>query len=71
MRPDIAARIMRRGMTEGWFTAHTLAKHLPGRLATPEQYEGARRIINGTDKAHAIAVYAKQFEDALVAGGWA
>ena len=71
MEPGIAAQIMRRGMTEGWFTAHTLAKHLPGRLATPAQYEGARRIINKLDCAHAIAVYAEQFEAALVAGDWA
>ena len=71
MELDIAAQIMRRGMVEGWFTAHTLGKHLPDRLGTIPQYEGARRIINGTDKAHSIAVYAMQFQDALVAGGWA
>lgn len=71
MEPGIAAKIMRQGMTEGWFTAHTLAKHLPGRLATPQQYEGARRIINGMDRAHAVAVYAGQFQDALLTGGWA
>ena len=71
MEPMIAALIMRRGMTEGWFTGRTLARQLPDRLATPAQYEGARRIINGMDKAHAIAVYAGQFQDALSAGGWA
>ena len=70
MEPTIAAQVMRRGMTEGWFTAHTLAKHLPARLGTIDQFEGARRIINGTDKAHPIAVYAGAFQDALSAGGW-
>ena len=70
MELDIAAKVMRRGMVEGWFTAHTLAKHLPARLGTVDQFEGARRIINGTDRAHPIAVYALQFQDALVAGGW-
>jgi hypothetical protein len=71
MELPIAAQIMRRGMVEGWFTPHTLAKHLPDRLGTVAQFEGARRIINGTDKAHSIAVYAVQFQDALIAGGWA
>lgn len=71
MRPDLAAFIMRRGMVEGWFTKHTLAQHLPDRLGTVAQFEGARRIINGTDKAHSIAMIAVQFQDALVAGGWA
>lgn len=71
MEPAIAAAIMRRGMVEGWFTAHTLRKHLPERLGTPAQYEGARRIINGMDKAGSIAAYAVQFQDALLKGGWA
>ena len=71
MEIDIAAKVMRRGMEEGWFTAHTLGKHLPARLGTVEQFEDSRRIINGTDKAHSIAVYALSFQDALGAGGWA
>ncbi len=70
MEPAIAAAIMRRGMVEGWFTTHTLAKHLPDRLGTIKQFETARRIINGIDKAHSIATYAVQFQDALEAGGW-
>lgn len=77
LRPDIAAKIMRRGMDEGWFTAsadkrrHTLARHLPatGR-ASVEQFRAARRIINGTDKDLLIARHALQFQDALVAAGW-
>ena len=70
MEPPIAAAVMRRGMSEGWFTGHTLAQHLPARIGTVDQFEGARRIINGTDKAHSIATYALQFQAALVAGGW-
>lgn len=70
MEPAIAAAIMRRGMVEGWFTAHNLAKHLPDRLGTERQFETARRIINGTDKAEAIAQYALQFQEALEAGRW-
>jgi hypothetical protein len=70
MEPRIAADIMRRGMIEGWFTGHTLTRHLPERLGTVKQFETARKIINGTDKAHPIALIACDFQDALVAGGW-
>ncbi len=71
MELDIAAQVMKRGMKEGWFTRHTLGSHCPDWKATLEQFEGARKIINGTDKAHAIAVYAMQFQEALIAGGYA
>lgn len=64
MRPDIAARIMKQGMESGAFTGKKLSDYLPG------DYVEARRIINGTDKAHKIAGYARSFEDALIAGGW-
>jgi putative chitinase len=69
--PNIAAKIMRRGMEEGWFTGKKFADYLPsvGR-ATSGQYSRARYIINGSDKAQQIAGHAKSFEDALVAGGW-
>ena len=76
MRIDIAARIMRRGMVEGWFAGdrigrrHTLKRHLPEPVATREQYASARRIINGTDKADLVAGYALEFQKALQAGGW-
>lgn len=71
MELPIAAQVMRRGMVEGWFTKHTLAQHLPDRIGTMTEFEQARRIINGTDKAHSIATYALQFQDALIAGSWA
>lgn len=72
MRPDIAARIMRLGMAEGWFTGRKMANFLPsaGR-ATRGQFTKARAIINGTDKAEKIAQEALDFQDALTAGGWA
>ncbi len=65
MKPDVAARILRDGMEHGRFTGKKLADYLPG------DYVGARRIINGTDKAHEIAGHAHAFETALIAGGWA
>lgn len=75
--PDIAARIMVRGMQEGWFAGdkagkrHTLARHLPSKgAASVAQMTSARRIINGTDKAGKIAAEAMKFQRALEAGGW-
>ncbi|WP_234851018.1 hypothetical protein [Sinorhizobium meliloti] len=67
MRQDIAAKIMFVGMTEGWFTGKKLADYLAGDKA---DYVGARRIINGTDKARTIAGHAAVFEKALKAAGY-
>jgi len=71
MDPEIAAKVMRKGMEAGWFTGKKLSDYLPvkGRGA-PVQYQRARYIINGSDKAARIAEHAKKFEDALIAGGW-
>ena len=75
--PDIAAKIMVKGMQEGWFTGdksgrrHTLERHLPtNRGADLVQFASARRIINGTDKATKIGHEAIKFQAALEAGGW-
>jgi hypothetical protein len=71
MEPSIAARIMRKGMDEGWFTGVWLGKVLPLRgTATREQYMNARTIINGHDKADLIEDYAQIFERALIEGEW-
>jgi putative chitinase len=71
MELGVAAKILRIGMTEGWFTGKGFSRYLPasGR-ATSGQYAQARYIINGSDKAQQIAAHAKAFEDALVLGGW-
>ena len=76
--PEIAANIMVRGMTEGWFSGdrkgnrYTLARFLPadGTAASVAQMTSARWIINGTDKAEKIADEAMKFQRALQAGGW-
>ena len=74
MEPAIAAKILRRGMQEGWFAGdrqgrHTCARHLPkDGVATQLQFESARRIINGTDKRREIARIALSFQRALKAG---
>ena len=59
LSPMIAARILVQGCTEGWFTGKKLADYLPG------DYAGARRVVNGTDKADLIAGYAREFEAAI------
>lgn len=72
LEADVAAKIMRLGMTEGWFTGKKLADYLPAAgVATRPQYVAARRIINGTDKADLIEDYAQWFERGLRDGGWA
>ncbi len=71
LNPDIAAKIMRRGMQGGWFTGKHFADYLPvARPATKPEFVQARRIINGMDRAIAIAGYALQFQAALQAGEW-
>lgn len=69
LQPDIAAKIMRRGMQEGWFTGKSLSTYLPA-VADIHQFANARRIINGLDRATEIAAYALEFQAALAAGGW-
>ena len=72
LRPDISARIMVGGMSEGWFTGKKLSDYLPASgTASLDQFEDARRIINGTDHATDIAKVAATFQSGLVAGGWA
>jgi len=62
MRPDWAARILYTGCIEGWFTGKALNNYI-----TPQRsdYRQARRIVNGMDKATAIASYAVKFERAI------
>jgi putative chitinase len=66
LQPDLAAAILYRGMAEGWFTGKKLADYFGHGKADPV---GARRIVNGTDKAAQIASYYKVFLSALQAGG--
>lgn len=71
LEPDIAVKIMVRGMEEGWFTGKKLATYLPNPRGTHAEFKAARRIINGTDKDEMVAGYAVSFQDALIGGGWA
>jgi putative chitinase len=69
--PAISARIMVKGMTEGWFSGKKLADYLPATgPADIHQFANARQIINGLDDAIEIANNALTFQAALMAGGW-
>jgi hypothetical protein len=56
------------GMTKGMFTGRKLSDYIDGDRA---DYTGARRIVNGPDKASKIANHAKAFEAALRDAGYA
>lgn len=63
MDPDIAASVLVIGMERGWFTGRKLSDYI--KRGTTD-YVGARRIINGTDKAAQIAAIADEYLDALL-----
>lgn len=62
LEPDIAYDIMSVGMREGLFTGRALGDYINDEEC---DYKGARRIINGLDKADLIAGYARGFEAIL------
>lgn len=72
MQKEYALPIFFTGMEEGWFTGKKLRDFIDTIDESDEEdrreFEGARRIINGTDKAKTIAGYAIIFEKALKAG---
>jgi hypothetical protein len=57
-----ATNILFIGMIEGLFTGKSLSTYFN---ATKEDWVNARRIINGLDKAQAIAVYGHRFYSAI------
>lgn len=61
---DVSALILVLGMDRGIFTGKRLSDYLAGK----PDYTGARRIINGQDRAGLIAGYALRWESALRAG---
>lgn len=60
------AKVFWPSLFQGWWTrgAHRLDRYFN---ATVDDPRGARRIVNGTDKANLIATYHKAFLDALKA----
>ncbi|MGA0555428.1 glycoside hydrolase family 19 protein [Larkinella sp. VNQ87] len=63
-RPELAYRIAVQGMKEGWFTGKKLDQFI--KKNQPPEYEKARAIINGTDKAQTIADMARRFDEVLL-----
>ena len=63
--PDIAATVLVRGMVEGWFTNYKLSDFV--NEAGLLDYVGARKVVNGTDRAARIAELAVEYERALLA----
>jgi peptidoglycan hydrolase-like protein with peptidoglycan-binding domain len=62
MDPDIAYEILVQGMIEGWFTNRKLADYINRKAC---DYEQARRIVNGMDRAGLIAGYARDYEEQI------
>lgn len=70
--PAISARILFEGMLKGAsgrgdFTSYVLDAFV---LGNKLDFTGARRVVNGTDRAADIAGYAERFLAALRAAGW-
>lgn len=61
--PSLAAEIIIYGMREGSFTGKKLDDYISDLYV---DYRGARRIINGTDKAAEISALAKKYEAAIL-----
>ncbi|MBC8718842.1 glycoside hydrolase family 19 protein [Ochrobactrum sp. Marseille-Q0166] len=67
LKPEYAAPIIIAGMAEGWFTGKKLSDYI---TLQKSDFKGARRIVNGTDKADLIAGYAREYDKALLAEGY-
>ena len=67
MDPAMSAQILVIGMVDGLFTSKKLADYV---TLQSSNYRGARRIVNGTDKAGPIAEIAEEYEAALLRHGY-
>lgn len=65
--PVVAAKVLIRGMIEGWFTGKKLSDYIN---LQKSDYVGARRVINGIDKKEEIAKLAVKYETDLKAAGY-
>lgn len=62
MRPDVAAQTLVIGCRDGWFTGKRLDDYI---TIKSSNFRGARRVVNGTDKAAAIAEIAREYDETL------
>lgn len=67
LEPSYAAHILVVGSRDGWFTGKRLSDYI---TLEKSNFRGARRIINGTDKAATIAELARDYDKALLAAGY-
>jgi hypothetical protein len=67
LKPEYASEILVVGSLQGWFTTRKLSDYI---TLYKSDFVGARRIINGTDKAVLIAGYAEKYDAALKAEGY-
>jgi len=57
--PDVSVTLLIEGMMGGWFTGKSLPQYVSG---DQRDYVSARRVVNGKDRAHHIAMIAKNYE---------
>ncbi len=62
LEPNVAFDILAIGMLRGLFTGKRLPDYIN---SVKTDYKGARKTVNGTDKAEQIADYAEKFEKIL------
>lgn len=62
MIPKYAFRILVDGLINGSFTGKKISDYIND---SKKDYKGARRCVNGTDKADLVASYALKFENIL------
>ena len=67
MLPEVAVVALVDGIMEGWWTGKKLTDYV---TLKKSNYVGARRTVNGTDQAQAIAELARSYEAALLAIGY-
>ena len=63
--PAVAYEIATQGMIDGWFTGRKLSQFI--KEGQSPDFENARTIINGHDKAANIADIARRFSEVLLA----
>lgn len=67
MHPEVAVFALVVGARDGWWTGKKLSDYI---TLSKSDYVGARRVINGTDKARPIAEIARDYEAALLSEGY-
>lgn len=67
LKPGFAADILVVGSMEGWFTGKKIPDYI---TLSKSDFQNARRVINGTDKASEIASLAREYDADLKREGY-